>query len=250
MSGLPLPYINRSDQRVGKPVTATITRTSVSTTGSNRKRGPMKNIEPEPSKTKPFNIFSLPPALCLFCGNLYHTYEYFCILNFCTAGLSGREPECCTFVRYSWRTNTPKQVEARDHPILNNLMVAFDSLAFVGSSRALSFAFLSCSLPARPIPAISYLARRARIYTTPPNLAVVLRSMERAGETRGKRKASGTSSLPSITENDCENGIVVETPQWFKSERVRCLTDANTPRDEGDPLHNKDSRRGIMLIWY
>lgn len=38
---------------------------------------------------------------------------------------------------------------------------------------------------------------------------------------KGKRKATGPSPASS--------SAAVETPEWFKPERVRCLTEATTP---------------------
>eukprot|EP00752_Nemacystus_decipiens_P015161 g13506.t1 len=44
-------------------------------------------------------------------------------------------------------------------------------------------------------------------------------------EPRGKQRATGSSSSSSTT---------LETPEWFKPERVRCLTEATTPLNRGD----------------
>ena len=51
-----------------------------------------------------------------------------------------------------------------------------------------------------------------------------------------RRKAASALCLSSsaVAAEDDKGNVKLETPEWFKSERVRCLTDANTPRDEGD----------------
>lgn len=52
------------------------------------------------------------------------------------------------------------------------------------------------------------------------------------GSDRRKAGRLSTSSRPVATQ-DGKGNIMLEMPKWFKSERVRCLTDATTPRDEG-----------------
>ncbi|CAM9823819.1 unnamed protein product [Ascophyllum nodosum] len=69
---------------------------------------------------------------------------------------------------------------------------------------------------------------------------------KRSKEVKGKRKAS---ELPANRRAGLSDGVsssdVVDTPRWFKSERVRCLTEATRPRDGGDCViywMNRDKR--------
>ena len=59
--------------------------------------------------------------------------------------------------------------------------------------------------------------RQFRTSTPFRHLTRVLHSMD----PKGKRKATGPSPASS--------SAAVETPEWFKPERVRCLTEATTP---------------------
>ena len=115
-------------------------------------------------------------------------------------------------------------------------MVGLGSLALISSSRALSFICLSRSLPSvlcTPVPTES--SRRFGIYTASASRSErATQLMASSGRGSGRRKAVGLSaSSPAVAAQDGKGNITLEMPKWFKSERVRCLTDATTPRDEG-----------------
>lgn len=97
------------------------------------------------------------------------------------------------------RGGSTSGVEGRD-----NLM--YGALALIESGAVLSSLYLSRSLSiVRP--------------TTTPDSLPKLRS------SRICRLHSG-GILQSMA--------LLETPDWFKAERVRCLTDASVPRDQGE----------------
>lgn len=96
----------------------------------------------------------------------------------------------------------------------------FGALALIHSSTSLSPVYLTQSLSvfqaARSDSHRQGLARRSRVY------------QRIAMASNGKRKASEGSSA--------SGGAMPETPDWFKPDRVRCLTDVSKPRDKGEAL--------------
>ena len=78
---------------------------------------------------------------------------------------------------------------------------------------------------------------------------------KRSKEVKGKRKAS---ELPANRRAGLSDGVssrdVVDTPRWFKSERVRCLTEATRPRDGGKSIVVRLGLEGhtaeFLAIWF
>lgn len=96
-------------------------------------------------------------------------------------------------------------------------MRGFGALALIRSSTALSLGLLrNHPLRAATTRSDSLLSSTFRRITT-------LRTME----STGKHSAMGRSSSSSA---------VLETPEWFKPERVRCLTEATSPQTRGNPV--------------
>lgn len=99
-------------------------------------------------------------------------------------------------------------------------MRGFGTLALIRSGTALSLGLLrNPSLRVATTRSDSLLSSIFR-QVTPP--AVVLHAME----SKGKHSATGRSSSSSDT---------LDTPEWFKPERVRCLTEVTTPLNRGKP---------------
>lgn len=73
---------------------------------------------------------------------------------------------------------------------------------------------------------------RSRTSTTFRHLTSVLHSMD----PKGKGKAAGSSPAPG--------SVTLETPDWFKPERIRCLTEATTPNQGAGVAGSGISRRG------
>lgn len=147
---------------------------------------------------------------------------------------SCRTLETPTQPRYSKsRAKRLKHWSDATHSLL--MYRGFGTLALIHSSTSLSSICFTRSLSgfraARSDSLRPRLPRRSREYGE-------IMSME----PKGKRKASGASSASS--------GATLETPDWFKSDRVRCLTDVSTPRDQGEALRavaGSSPRRRVIM---
>lgn len=124
-------------------------------------------------------------------------------------------------------------------------MVAACSFALISSTRVLTLCCRKYSpvfLPAasKSISIYGELAcccSTPKLTTTaiPSTVARIPSSMKRTKDLKGKGK---TRKLPG-NEKAAKNGgkeCAIDTPAWFKLERMRCLTEATAPRDGGNSV--------------
>lgn len=112
------------------------------------------------------------------------------------------------------------------------MMVCVRRVAFLGSSRLLCFIG-----HARAVQTALHVANlRASPLRCPPPTRIVAMASSRSSKGKGKESANGEASLA----NGGPKSVELDTPDWFKPERVRCLTDVTKPKKSG-------ARQQVML---
>lgn len=124
-------------------------------------------------------------------------------------------------------------------------MVAARSLALISSTRVLTLFFRNYSSILSPAASKSIrifgelgccCSTPKPCYFTTANPSTVARipsPMKRTKDLKGKGK---TRKIPGNDRAKSNGGKsnAIDTPPWFKPERLRCLTEATSPRDGGN----------------